>query len=61
MAAHDNGMAAPRITVQRLHIGCDARSQGVQAYVADEGEKIPLFLAEDRLMPILEKASRVVY
>jgi hypothetical protein len=51
-------MAAPTITIQRFHIGCDARSQRVQMYVPDKRQKIPFFLAENRFIAILKKVSR---
>jgi len=53
-------MAAPRITVQFNYALDETSTQRVKVNVADQFEKIRVFLADDRLVTVLEQMAASV-
>jgi len=56
-APHDAGMPAPSVGVKLLHQGDEAGSQWIEVNVADELQKMGVFLAHNRLVSVLEEAA----
>ncbi|BDV42290.1 hypothetical protein GURASL_12130 [Geotalea uraniireducens] len=48
-------MAGPVIRVKRVEAGNDVSSQRIEMNVPNELQKVGIFLADDRLVPILEE------